>query len=120
MGYIRHHAIVVTSYASFGSSLEDAHEKAKEIFNTMNHYNDSRNNVVSEIVVSPVNGYASFFIAPDGSKEGWEESQDGDTKRELFIRWINEQAYEDGSNSISYAELFYGDDEGHSEIVNHN
>jgi len=107
MGYIRHHAIVVTSY---GETTKLAQDKAKEIFGTN----------VSEIVNSNVNGYQSFFVAPDGSKEGWEESEQGDKDRALFIEFIEQQKYEDDINSISFAELFYGDDEGDSEIVNHN
>lgn len=107
MGYIRHHAIVVTSYAN---RTKIAHERAKEIFGS----------ACSEIVSSPINGYESFFIAPDGSKEGWEESQQGDKARALFIEFLENQKYEDGSNSISFVELFYGDDNGKSAVVNHN
>ena len=108
MGYIRHHAIVVTSWDD--SCIVDAHLKAIEIFGEL----------VSCIVKSKINGYVSFFIAPDGSKEGWSGSADGDKNREKFIKWINSKAYTDGSNVYSYAEFFYGDDENQSEIVNHN
>lgn len=107
MGYIRHHSIVVTSY---GETTKLAHDKAKEIFGAN----------VSEIVNSNINGYQSFFVAPDGSKEGWEESEQGDKDRALFIQFIEQQKYENDSNSISFAELFYGDDEGESKVVNHN
>ena len=61
MGYICHHAIVVTS--SFEATLSDAWIKARQLFAN-----------VSPIVSSPLNGYRSFFVAPDGSKEGWDES----------------------------------------------
>ena len=33
---------------------------------------------VSEISPTAINGYVSFFIPPDGSKEGWKESTEGD------------------------------------------
>jgi hypothetical protein len=33
------------------------------------------------IMHSPVNGYKTFFIPPDGSKEGWGPSNDGDEER---------------------------------------
>lgn len=108
MGYIRHHAIVVTSWDD--ARMKIAHEKAKEIFGE----------TVSPIVHSTINGYTSFFVAPDGSKEGWDESDNGDAHRKSFIDWINKGAYDDGSNSLSYSELYYGDDEGRSEIVSHN
>jgi len=107
MGYIKHHAILVTSY---DERIALAHNKAKDIFHGL----------VSDIVKSRVNGYASFFIAPDGSKEGWEQSYEGDRERDAFIQWINEQAHEDGSNAISYAEVFYGEDNRKSEVERHN
>ncbi len=107
MGYIKHHTIVVTSSGEF---TNNAHNKAKEIFG----------HLCSVIIYSKCNFYSSFFIAPDGSKEGWDQSDLYDLKRKEFINWINEQAYEDGSNAISFAELFYGEDNGYSEIVNHN
>lgn len=108
MGYIRHHSIVVTTWDK--DKVKIVYDKAKEIFGAN----------VSEIVNSNINGYQSFFVAPDGSKEGWEESEQGDKNRASFLEFIEQQKYEDDSNSISFAELFYGDDEGESEIVNHN
>jgi len=108
MGYIKHHSIVVTT--SIDELIKSAHEKAKEIFGT----------TVSEIIQSKINGYKSFFVAPDGSKEGWGESDTGNDNRKAFIDWCNAQAYEDGSNSLSYCEFFYGEDNGYSEIVSHN
>lgn len=108
MGYIRHHSIVITSWNK--SLLGIVHEKAKQIFETG----------VSEIVKSKVNEFDSFFIAPDGSKEGWAESNIGNKNRADIIAFIEAQKYEDGGNSIRFAELYYGDDELESEIINHN
>lgn len=121
MGYIRHHAIIVTSYSE--KLITEVHGEAKKAFN--NAYEDrsfieSPEELVSPIVESITNGYYSFFIAPDGSKEGWEESDYGDMARKRVIDFIDSLAYEDGSNSVSYAELFYGDDEGEAEIERHN
>ena len=108
MGYIKHHSIAVTSCND--KIIKVAHTKAKSIFN----------NRTSEILNSDINNYKSFFISPDGSKEGWDDSKKGDNQRKTFINWINQQAYEDGSNSISYCEFFYGDTDGNSKIENHN
>ena len=108
MGYIRHHAIAVTSWND--ELIKKAHEKAMQIFKDR----------TSSIIESDVNSYQSFFIAPDGSKEGWGESDIGDVQRKTFKDWINEQAYEDGSNSLSFCEFFYGDDNGESLIEAHN
>lgn len=108
MGYIKHHAIVVTSYKDEAINL--AHAKAKDIFNQK----------VSEILESEMNSYKSFFIPPDGSKEGWEDSEKGDYQRKMFVDWIKEQNEEDGSNSLDFCEFFYGEDNGWAQIENHN
>ena len=69
MGYIKHHSIVVTT--SINELIKAANERAKEIFGT----------TVSEIIESKINSYYSFFVAPDGSKEGWGESDAGNENR---------------------------------------
>jgi len=97
MGYIRHHAIVVTTWER--KLLQAAHEKASEIFEW-----------VSPISEGGINGYASFFIPPDGSKEGWGESFAGDERRQTFMNWCDQQAYDDGSSSLDFVEVYYGDD----------
>lgn len=96
MGWIVHDAIIVTSWDS--KKLNEAHSVAVGL---MPH--------VSGIVHSGINGYASFLIAPDGSKEGWAESDTGDAARAAFLEWLNTQAYEDGSNSLTYAAVRYGE-----------
>ena len=108
MGYIRHHAIIVTTWDI--EKLEVARKKAKELFGKM----------VSKIVKSELNGYCSFFIPPDGSKEGWADSERGDENRKKLIEFIETLGHDDGSSSYDYVEVFYGDDEGESKIINHN
>lgn len=78
MGYIRHDAIVVTCWDEKRSNK--AHEKAKEI-----------GLIVSEIVETKLNGYYSFLIAPDGSKEGWDSSDEGEEMRRRWIEWANSE-----------------------------
>ncbi|RLI72253.1 MAG: hypothetical protein DRP02_02245 [Candidatus Gerdarchaeota archaeon] len=106
MGYIQHHAIIVTSLKS---EIGRAHRQAKDIFKS-----------VGAIRKSPCNGYSSFFIPPDGSKEGWASSDEGNNWRRKFIGWLESQAYKDGSNIFKYVEVMYGDDEGQAEVTNHN
>lgn len=107
MGYIRHHAILVTSWNS--EDIGKALAMVLEIFGD-----------VPSVIESEINGYHSFFIPPDGSKEGWAESDDGDECRNKFINWIKDQAHKDGSNNIRFAEVLYGDDEGKAEVERHN
>ena len=106
MGYMRHHAIIVTSY---DKHIKEARERAEEIFG-----------IGIEIIYSQMNGYGSFFIPPDGSKEGWNESDEGDVRRKDFIKWLKSQKYSDGSSSIDWVEIQYGDDEGETKIISHS
>ncbi len=108
MGYMRHHTIVVTS--SMSTLIRLAHKRAIDLLGEL----------VSPIILGVVNGYESFFVAPDGSKEGWQESIDADTSRDKLIKYIEEQKYEDGSSSIKYVEVYFGDDEKNCEILKHN
>lgn len=101
MGYIRHHSIVVTGISEY---IAEARNKAIEIFSGL----------VSGIIPSICNGYESFFIAPDGSKEGWSDSNEGDLKRDGFIEWL------ETADGVSYCEFYYGDDEGKSKILRHS
>ena len=108
MGYIKHHAIVVTSYDK--GKCEAAHGYAASLFDTQ----------VTPLLLSPVNGFYSFFIGPDGSKEGWIDSDRGDGRRADFINYIYDQRFEDNSNALSYAEFYYGEDNGRAAIEAHN
>ena len=88
MGYTVHHTIIVTTTWD-EQKIKTAHKKAVQIFGKL----------VSEIVKTNCNGYNSFFVAPDGSKDGWEISNTGDSNREKFIGWLNSQRYSDFSRN---------------------
>ena len=102
MGYINHHAIVCTAWDK--KSILSLHEKAKEIFGQQ----------VSELIRSPINGYVSFFVAPDGSKEGWEESDIGNKRREDFLKWCTED-----NGFYDAVEIYYGGDEPDLNGIKH-
>jgi len=104
MGYNVEHAIVVSSWDK--TLLRKAHKKASAIFPH-----------VSELVAHVANGGASFLVPPDGSKEGWDESADGDQRRVQFVAWLDKQRYDDGSTSLRWIEVLYADDEHRAEIV---
>lgn len=94
MGYIAHHCIVVTSWKE--ESVKAAHEKASELFGS----------TVTPMQKSLINSYFTFFIGPDGSKEGWAESHCGDQNRNAFFEWLREQ------NMFLHAvEIRYGGDD---------
>jgi hypothetical protein len=105
MGYMRHHTIVVTSWDA--PRIEAAHTKALELF---------ERRLVSEITPLAVNHYRSFFIAPDGSKEGWPESDENDEARQAFIEYLQDVGGgEDGY--IDWVAVQFGDDEHETKLI---
>ncbi len=101
MGTIYHDAIIVTTYNAIASEycapgerqhLDAAIAKAREIG-------------LSVIGPDPVetNGTQTFCICPDGSKEGWGTSNEGDRMREEFIDWLGNQP------SIDWVAIRYGE-----------
>lgn len=107
MGYTRHHAILVTTF--YEPYIQEAHRSAVEIFG----------HLVSEINFSRINGFCSFAVFPDGSKEGWPDSDQGDANRERFKAWLNAHQYENGSSPYDWVwvEMQYGDDRLQTRIV---
>ena len=97
MGYIKHDAIIVTSCDE--KYLSPAMAKAEALGLS-----------VSPIVKSQMNGYVSFLIAPDGSKEGWHDSEDGDAARDAWKAWAREQ-YMRSNLLIDWVHLAYAGDE---------
>jgi len=96
MGYIKHNAIIVTDWDE--DRIASLHKTAKSMFGVL----------VSELVPSVANMYLTFLIAPDGSKEGWNTSNEYDKKREQFFRLMT--GYPDAVE-VSYDEC------GHAAIV---
>jgi len=86
MGYMKHCAIVVT----------DCNGDKLHILHTLAIHLGMR---PSNIVDSGINDIQSFFIAPDGSKEGWNES---DQRRHSFAKAVG--------NSDAVEIKFGGDD----------
>jgi hypothetical protein len=76
MGFMKHDAIIVVSWNA--NDIERAHERALRIFGERR---------VSPIVGPVTNNYTSFFVGPDGSKESWDESDEGDRQRHEFLKW---------------------------------
>ncbi len=108
MRNIRHHALIVT--CNDRKVIDSIRAKALELYKLhMEASNGS--NLVSEIKESIVNHYCSFFIIPDGSKEGYDASDDSDVIREKLIDFIKPLAETDEYH-VSYAEVSYGADDG--------
>jgi len=103
MGYIRHDAIIVTAWDE--ERLSRAHAKAREL-----------KLPVSEVVPSGVNGYVSFLIAPDGSKEGWQPSDDGDKNRAAWKAWARDEK----ELWVDWTHIRYGGDDDDATIEEHS
>lgn len=99
MGTILHEAIVVTTWKE--EDIKRAYEIAIEI-----------GLLASPILESPVNGYMSFFIAPDGSKEGWPESDQGNEQRKQWKERVSKEC-----ECVDFVHLLYGGDADESRIV---
>lgn len=100
MGYALHHVIIVIG-ADMGSRdwMAEAHERASAIGLRP-----------TPLVRAPINAYRSFMVPPDGSNEGWAESDEGNEKRVAFVNWLDDARYEDGSTPLKWAEVAIGDD----------
>jgi hypothetical protein len=106
MGHIVHHAIVVTSWDD--ALIERAHAKAVRL-----------GCYVSKVTETAINDFRSFLIAPDGSKSGWEDSDNGDAQRNAFVVWAKRQRYEDGSSALEWVEIEYGTDNREAKVTRH-
>lgn len=100
MGYIVHHAIIVTG--AVDRDLNSAYDVAVGVFGDM----------VSPKVQSHTNGYVTFVVAPDGSKDGWPDSEAGDKRREHYLEFLSHNHL-----SLRWCEVQYGDDEGDNRIL---
>lgn len=98
MGYIRHIAIIVTTWSE--PEIEKVTQKAEDIFPD-----------TSKVFTSRVNSYYTLFIPPDGSKLFWEDSDNGIKERDEFIKFLqNETEY------CAWVEVQYGDEERNDGI----
>ncbi len=106
MGYIEHAAVIVTvsDYANDGDlapgpKVEALRESLPEQWRPL----------VIGPVRAVVNGYDTYAFLPDGSKEGWRDSDQGDEYRSQF-KAIFAFRYEDGSSPFDVVEVRYGGD----------
>lgn len=56
-----------------------------------------------------INGITTIVMLPDGSKEGWPESEYGDKLRDRFISELQKADYDDGSSPWDFIEVGYGE-----------
>lgn len=98
VGYIRHNAIVVTSFKQ--EAIEAALVAAAEIFPARQ---------VTTVAKVEVNQYFTFLVGPDGASEG------GEAQRQRLIAWLEASEW---SYVLDWVEIEYGGDGGPVEIIN--
>jgi hypothetical protein len=110
MGYMRHHAIVVTGWES---AAVKAREAAYDIACDVEEMRVAQGPILHVTELSPLamNGYRSFLVCPDGSKELWADSEFGDLWRARFIDWLK------ADGGVSWAEVQFGDDGGDNRLL---
>jgi hypothetical protein len=104
MGYFRHHAIVVTT--PLDDDARVAHAEAVRTFEGTG----APGAQVTPLLRPTLNDYVSFAVLPDGSKEGWTESDDGDTARDAFVAYL-------ASRHLSWVEVQFGDENGEQIVT---
>src|SRR5215831_12078344 len=106
MGYIAHDAVIVTVSDYVYREEMDPRPKLEA-------FRASLPDEWRPLVIGPVhsltNGYDTYVFLPDGSKEGWDTSDEGDRYRARFLD-IFTSRYEDGSSPFDYVALTYGGD----------
>ena len=113
MGYMLHHAILITSWD------DEKLAKAREAVVLLGAQYGMEG-LVSPVCEAHMNRYASFAIFPDGSKEGWEASDEGDSFRGAVVAYLDTERYEDGSSNLHWVEVAYaGDEPDETRIVRH-
>jgi hypothetical protein len=100
MGYIAHDAIMVT--VSGHADMPDVEAFRQSL-------PEEWRPLVVGPVTSVVNDYLHLVFLPDGSKEGWDTSDQGDEYRQRFADLFS-AGYEDDSSPFDVVKVRYGGD----------
>ncbi len=104
MGHAKHHAIIVTTWKEEGF-------RDLEFFLATLGCRHSIQDGFS------INGYRSAVVWPDGSNEGWADSDEGDAIRDKLVEWLRTQCnVEDGSSWFEWVEVGYSSDSGTATV----
>lgn len=98
MGVINHNVVIGTTWS-------------EEEFNYVGEWVGNLKPELSALFVTNKNkfGDITIIMTPDGSKDGWEDSNECDKLREEFINLLDSRACEDDSNAWKYVEVSFGE-----------
>jgi hypothetical protein len=105
MGVIKHDAVIVTVA---GFIVDDPRMPDVDAFRSC--LPEEFRQLLVGPIPSVVNGDVTYFFAPDGSKEGWRPSNEGDHWRSEFIDLFRFR-YDDGSSPFVVTAVRYGGDQ---------
>lgn len=100
MGIMNHNAVIATTWSS---------EKADILQKWIEKLTKDEQRFIVRVEETLTNGYHTFIIVPDGSKEGWEDSNNGDRLRELIIMRLSKDNYNDNSSPWDWVEIGFGE-----------
>ena len=102
MGIIQHHTVIATTWN---------HERANEFQEWIDSELNDRERQLIVRAVSWVNNYHTFVLVPDGSKEGWKTSDEGDNLRDRMVCklvFYNDKG-DDGGSPWDWVECTFGE-----------
>lgn len=113
MGYVRHHSIIVTGRPE---RVELVRRKVVAVLDAASEplVLSHADSLVSEVVASITNDKASFFVAADGSQEGFSTSDRMDRARAEIVAWLDSL----DAPPVDWVEVQYGDDGGVQQVDN--
>jgi hypothetical protein len=104
MGHVVHHAVIVT-IPEYVHKPDDPHEA---LMPDIDGFRAALPDLWQPLLVGPIpdviGGYITYIFAPDGSKEGWPDSDRGDEYRQRFADLFRFR-YEDGSTPFEVVEV---------------
>lgn len=116
MGYMAHHALVVhiSGYALDKPGSYFTEDSFGVTHESIAAFRESLDEQFRPLLVGPIraaaNGDYVLAFLPDGSKEGWDTSDQGDAIRALLTEMFAFK-YEDGSSPFDVVEVRFGGDD---------
>ncbi len=99
MGVENNECVVATTWS------DDAMQKVKEWVGGLSEDEQS----LFAFVPALIDGKETVFMAPDGSKKGWDTAKQGEVLRNQLIELLETFSYEDGSSPFDWVEVGYGE-----------